>query len=140
MTNHSNLVFLKYRDCSRQGADVDGILLVTRSYWELKKAQLAQESRPLFSDSGPGGRMDWEDGPTLLGLIEPVEVSASQSTLMQQVFKLDFYPLVSAQDEDGAEVWRTHVLAGFGETGFLDNVGLAATACPPVTEKVLPWI
>ena len=138
MTKHSNLVFLKYRDCSIRGADIDGLLLVTRAYWALKKAHFEQESRPLFSDSCPDERMDWKDGPTLLGLIEPVEVSATQAALIKQTFKLDFYPLLSAQDEEGAEVWRTFVLAGFGEIGFLDNVGLAV--CVPHNEKVHPWI
>jgi hypothetical protein len=136
MKNHSNLVFLKYRDCSRRGADVEGVLLVTPEFWALKKAQLETQTRPLFTDSGHEGRMDWEDGPTLLGLIEPVSVSDAQASLLQQTFKLHAYPLACEADKPGAEGWRTHVLAGFGEIGFLDKISIAD--CEPQNERNLP--
>lgn len=111
-------VLLKFSGNWADEMDVEGFLVVSRAYWAHREHELSQVEGDLHACIGTNEYLEWSDGSELLDSIEVSELSADEVRVLQERFPLSHY---QGSDTFTGEV-REHVVAGFGETGFLDNV------------------
>ncbi len=111
-------VLLKFSGNWADEMDIEGFLVASRAYWEHRRQELSQVEGDLHACIGTNEYLEWSDGKELLDSIEVSDLSAEEVRLLQQHFPLAGYRGTSTF----ASVVREHLVAGFGETGFLDNV------------------
>lgn len=112
-------VFLKFASTWADEMDVEGFLLVTSAYWEKKKVELQGSTEPLEMCVGSNQSIRWRNGAELLSNIQEAPVNPGENTeLLQELFPLKYY-----FDDEGGDPPPEGVLAGYGEIGFLDNLG-----------------
>ncbi len=112
-----NYVLLKFSDNWADEMDVEGFLVVSKEYWLKREAELGEEQDALHLCIGTNEYLEWEDGETLLDSIEVLELEDAHAQLLAKQFPVTGY-------WSGGD--KGQVLAAFGQTGFLDNVGVGS--------------
>ena len=108
----SNHVLLKFESNWADEMDVEGFLVVTKEYWEDAKKELNKIEGECHLCVGTNEYINWSSGSEIIEEITVEELSEEEV----KVFKKKFNNFYNYSKKQG-------VVAGFGSTGFLCNIG-----------------
>lgn len=109
-------VLLQFESNWADEMDVAGFLVVTRDYWDKARARLLAIDAECHLCVGTNEYINWGSGAEVVD-----DISETNLTDAEVAFFRKHFPVCGYGGEDPEA--DTAVVASFGQTGFLDNIG-----------------